>query len=207
MLKSVYENGGFYIGRYEAGTETARFSATDKLTDAVIQIDKYPYIFVKCSEAQEKSKELATGGKQASLMFGIQWDLVLKFIEEKGIALGETKTERQNAIKTNSEKWGNYKNVAFEVKRGLYTATPETYASWDNASNYTKPTSAVLLTTGATERNKILNIYDLAGNVWEWTLEFGVETYGSNRSCIFRGGTYYGVSNSYPAYYAFGPRK
>ena len=24
MLKSVYENGGFYIGKYEVGTETLR---------------------------------------------------------------------------------------------------------------------------------------------------------------------------------------
>ena len=29
MLKSVYENGGFYIGRYEVGTQTARFAVTN----------------------------------------------------------------------------------------------------------------------------------------------------------------------------------
>ncbi len=30
---------------------------------------------------------------------------------------------------------------------------------------------SILLTTGATERNSSKNIYDVAGNVFEWTTE------------------------------------
>ena len=37
MLKSVYENGGFYIGKYEAGTETLRTSKDAPLTTPVIK--------------------------------------------------------------------------------------------------------------------------------------------------------------------------
>ena len=35
MLKSLYENGGFYIGKYETGIETARGNKNDALTTAV----------------------------------------------------------------------------------------------------------------------------------------------------------------------------
>ena len=43
------------------------------------------------------------------------------------------------------------------------------------------------LTTGATERNKAKNIYDLAGNVWEWTLE---NSGYSSAPCRSRGGDF-----------------
>ena len=196
MLKSVYEKGGFYIGRYEVGTETARVSKTDALTTPLIQRDKYPYNFVTCSQAQTLAKQLATGGKQGSLMFGIQWDLVLKHIEEK-----EVKTQAE--LKINSSSWGNYRNVSFDIKReqGLYTTSPDTSGSWNTTSNYTKPSSGVLLTTGATDRNSALGIYDLAGNVYEWTLEYSTRTYGP---CASRGGVYYSNGSGYPASYRDG---
>lgn len=180
MLSSVFENGGFYIGRYEVGTDTARFKKADALTKPLIQRDKYPYNFVTCSQAQTLAKQLSTEGKQASLMFGIQWDLVLKFIEEKG-------AKTQDELKKDSSSWGNYENVSFDVNReqGLYTTSPDTSGSWNTTSNYTKPTSKVLLTTGATDRNSALGIYDLAGNVCEWTLENSTRT---NYPCASRGG-------------------
>ena len=179
MLKSVYENGGFYIGRYELGTDTARYVVNDALTTPLIQRDKYPYNFVTCRQAQTLAKQLSTGGKQGSLMFGVQWNLVLKYIEEKG---AKTQTE----LKTDSSSWGNYNNVTFAVNRGEYTTQPETKDSWETANNYTKPTSEILLTTGATDRNSVLGIYDLAGNVWEWTLE----TYLQNRRTMCLCGRY-----------------
>ena len=182
MLKSVYENGGFYIGRYEVGTDSARVSASDTLTKVLIQRDKYPYNFVTSRQAQTLAKQLSIGGKQSSLMFGIQWDLVLKFIEEKG-------AKAQEELKTDSSSWGNYSNVSFEVKReqGLYTTSPSTLTSWNITSNYIKPSSAVLLTTGASDRNCILGIYDLAGNLEEWTLEYSG---GGAYPCVSRGGYY-----------------
>ncbi len=188
MLKSVYENGGFYIGRYEVGTDTARFAKSDDLTTPLIQIDKYPYSFVTCRQAQSLAKQLTTGGKQASLMFGIQWDLVMKYIEEKG---GKTQAE----LKSDSSSWGNYKNVTFVVNRGEYITEATTNGLWKLVNNYTKPSLAILLTTGATDRNIVLGIYDLAGNVLEWTLERNITT---DASCANRGGSCYDVSD-YPA--------
>ncbi len=184
MLKSVFENGGFYIGRYETGSVTPRISVSDRLTTPVIQRDVYPYNFVTCRQAQEKATEVATGGRTSSLMFGIQWDLVMKFIEVKG-------AKTQDELKTNSGSWGNCYDVTFEITRGMYTTSPSTSGSWNQVmatNQYTKPTSkSILLTTGSTERNSVLAIYDLAGNVWEWTLE---RASSISDPCTTRGGGY-----------------
>ena len=190
MLKSVYENGGFYIGKYEVGTETVRTSEGEALTTPLIQRDKYPYNWITCSQAQTLSKQLSTGGKRGSLMFGIQWDLVLKFIEEKG-----AKTQAQ--IKTDSTAWGNYYNANFIIEKGKYsTDFGKTYT--EVVGSYSKASSEVLLTTGATERNSALGIYDIAGNVWEWTLE---KSNSTDFLCGVRGGKYSHYGHYYPAFY------
>lgn len=57
-------------------------------------------------------------------------------------------------------------NAIFDITKGKY--------SIDNGVNYTDvigiytrtASTKVLLTTGVSERNKALNIYDLAGNIY-----------------------------------------
>ena len=193
MLKSVYENGGFYIGKYEVGTDTVRTSSSAEPSTPVIKEGAYPYNYVTNKQAQEKSKELATGGRTSSLMFGIQWDLVLKHIETKQ---GKTQAE----LKNDSTTWGNYFNVTFEITKGKYsTDYGKTFTPVEG--KYTKPASSVLLTTGATERNSVLNIYDLAGNECEWTLEKSTYTRGTS---VYRGGYFYSSGSYYPASYRYG---
>ena len=188
MLKSVYENGGFYIGKYEVGTETLRTAKDAPLTTPVIKEGAYPYNYVTNKQAQEKSKELATGGRTSSLMFGIQWDLVLKHIETKQ---GKTQSE----LIDNSTTWGNYNNATFEITKGKYSEDDgDTFT--EVTGTYTKPASReVLLTTGATERNSVLNIYDLAGNEFEWTLEKNTDTY---YPIVSRGGNYIYIGSLFP---------
>jgi len=188
MLKSVYENGGFYIGKYEVGTETLRTSSSAAPSTPVIKEGAYPYNYVTNKQAQEKSKELATGGRTSSLMFGIQWDLVLKHIENKQ---GKTQEE----LKDNSTTWGNYNNATFEITKGKYS-TDGGEIFTEVKGTYTKSASSVLLTTGATERNSVLNIYDLAGNGWEWTLEKSPNTNGPS---VFRGGSCDNSGSRFPA--------
>ena len=195
MLKSVYENGGFYIGKYEVGIgeETYRNYGTDYSTEhpidetPVIQQDKYVYNWVRCSQAQELSESLAVGGKTSSLMFGIQWDLVLAYLEANGVS--------ENDLKVNSGSWGNYSNEAFDITRGKYSTYYGVKYTTVNGT-YPKPKSSVLLTTGATERNSKMNIYDLAGNVLEWTLEKSTLT---DFPCAYRGGSYDDFGSGYPA--------
>ena len=117
----------------------------------------------------------------------------MEFIEVKG-------AKTQAELKTDSSSWGNYRYASFDVKReqGLYTTAPNTKASWDTTKDYTKPGSSVLLTTGATDRNCAFGIYDLAGNLYEWTLERANSTtitYVSDLS-IMRGSYYSDGSGS-----------
>ena len=184
MLKSVYENGGFYIGRYEVGSFDNPVTSSDNTRKPVIQQGAYPYNYVTCSEAQKLSNDLSIGEKTSSLMFGIQWDLVLKYLETKGVPESE--------LKTNSGSWGNYRNSEFLVPKGnKYTIYVDSrFEGWLIAENdynkllYDTTGDGVLLSTGATKRNSKMNIYDLAGNLWEWTLEKSLST---NSPCAGRG--------------------
>ena len=173
MLNSIKNNGGFWIGQYEAGIEETGLPRTaegEATQTPVMQEGAYPYNYVTCSQAQERASTLSAGNYTSSLMFGIQWDLVCKFIETNATNPGSTVDTIQKAIKNNSKDWGNYYDANFDITKGKYSEDyGDTYTAV--SGTYTKGSKSVLLTTGATERNSLLNIYDFAGNVNEWTLE------------------------------------
>jgi len=189
MLKSVYTYGGFWIGRYETGIEgsiddvsKARATHTDieigTSPKAISQKDAIPYNNIYCSEAQMLAKEMTPNSNYtSSLMFGIQWDLVCKFLEAKT-------TLEISDINLNSSAWGNYDNVTRTItsNKAKQRGTPWT------AITGTKPAGAVLLTTGASEETNKMNIYDFAGNEYEWTLEHS--TINEGNPCARRGGSY-----------------
>jgi len=123
-------------------------------------------------------------------MFGIQWDLVCKFLEVKG------KLTTAN-INSDSITWGNYSNVTRIISSDKAKQSTDYGNTW-TAITGTKPASIVLLTTGTSEETNKMNIYDFAGNEWEWTLE---QSSNSNNPCAYRGGSYYGFGSDYPASY------
>ena len=211
MLKSVYTNGGFWIGRYEAGTTSPRGKINDPIEGlkAESKQDLYPITYVKCSQAQTlASKASSNASVSSSLMFGIQWDLVLRFLSNKGV---ETKF-----LIDNSENWGNYKleyplnqSTAHGYK-GIYASNKLTWSAIENEYTH-NGTDSIALSTGATERNKKKNIYDLAGNMYEFTLEHAIYVLlynGANISfpCANRGGGFndsiINNSASYRNYYS-----
>ncbi len=185
MIKSVYQRGGFWIGRYEIGdenatsTNTGRTSSTGTGNTPLIKANKIPYNYITCSQAESLAETFAPRGCTSSLMFGVQWDLVLKYLETKGVS--------QADLKTDSTSWGNYYGASFVVTNINAKYSTDNGANWTSVptAGYTKPTGSVLLTTGADARNIKMNIYDLAGNVWEWTLE---NTPDSWMPCNMRGG-------------------
>ena len=204
MLKSVYENEGFWVGQYEVGYEqgvgqdyrtydgdNANSEEHPTNEKPVIKANAYPYNWVRCSQAQNLASSMSSAKCNSSLMFGIQWDLMLEFIKEKG---GKTQEE----LTENSSNWGNYKNASFDVTKGKYS-TDDGQTFTEVTGSYTKPaitdsnTSGILLTTGATKRNSVLNIYDIAGNVWEWTLNNHHITNRAN--CVFVGGSFVDKGN------------
>ena len=227
MLKSVYENGGFWIGRYEAGITTNRTSKNEEITaeplskQGTVENPVYPYTYVTCSQAQTIASKLSTGKSYtSSLMFGVQWDLVLKHIEVKEGTDATKLAEIQKALRSDSTSWGNYRNASFKINRGKYAKDGALSGKWNNYNTalancvtYANGTStkvsassssdSILLTTGASDACKKMNIYDLAGNVWEWTLEYTALT---DYPCVFRGGAYTNTGASDPASYNMGNR-
>ena len=204
MLKSVYQHGGFWIGRYEIGIDenTTRSFGRDYSTEhstigqtPVIKANKVPYNWIRCSQAESLAETFAPSVYTSSLMFGVQWDLVLKYLETKGTA--------QADLKTDSTNWGNYSNATgFTIKNTNAKYSTDDGANWIAVSTegYPKPSIGVLLTTGADSRNSKQNIYDLAGNVWEWTLEY---TSDSSSPGACHGGTYSYPGSDYPASFRY----
>ena len=66
--------------------------------------------------------------------------------------------------------------------------------SWGNYSNNTETGHGSRQSTGYSENWKANNIYDLAGNVWEWTME----TYYTDHR-VYRGGSYSSNGSYSPA--------
>ena len=163
MLASVYENGGFYVGRYEAGISEFRTSNENEPTEVPSsKQNMFPYTNITRTEAKKLAEKVNSGGYTSSLMFGIQWDLMLAFMQNKGGV-------DVSALTTDSTNIGNYRNNKWSITNDK--AQYSTDGTWNNGS-YTKgEEGAVLLTTGASDSFAKMNIYDVAGNVSEWTLE------------------------------------
>ena len=222
MLKSVYENGGFYVGRYEAGIIENRTGEPGTNSDGKYTIegmpaplskaDAYPYTWVTRTQAQNLAQNVNSGTKASSLMFGIQWDLVLAFMSKDKAKITSTEI-----LTKDSTTIGNYMNSAFQLSQtGKYAICLNYVANskWNTSTTVTAnfvdasrkkivqslEGNGILVTTGTSEQNKVMNMYDIAGNVVEWTLENSSPTYAP---CVYRGGGYdnIGSSRSSSSYY------
>ena len=162
MLESVYENEGFWIGRYEAGIEgeNSRTLHTDIATsgNAVIKQNKIPYNYITRDEVQKLASEMNYDGATSSLIFGIQWDLALKYIETK-------KATATNNLTTNSTKIGNHKNNLWNITNKSAKYSKDAGSTYLPCPYEKKEEEGVLLTTGADESFSLMNIYDIAGNI------------------------------------------
>ncbi len=154
MVTSVTNNKGFYVARYEA-------SANSDSTKAQSKRGATTWTNISQTDAITKSANY-NSTLHSHLMYGIEWDSILNWL--KGNATiskdGQNTTMELADLQTNSCSWGNY-------------AT-----STGNAST----NSGLKQTTGTSEYWKANNIYDLAGNVWEWTQE--KYSTGTSRSCL-----------------------
>ena len=203
MLKSVYENGGFYVGRYEAGIAENRTSDGPTNSDGkytiegmptpVTKADAYPYTWVTRTQAQNLASNVNSGTKTSSLMFGVQWDLVLAFMSKDTAKITDT-----SILTSESTTIGNYKDNLWTIKNANAKYSTNSGSTFTACPNPFKKESysSILLTTGADSSFSVQNIYDIAGNVLEWTLE---NTSNASDSCAGRGGYFYNTGSVYPA--------
>ena len=113
------------------------------------------------------------------MIWGIQWDETLKWLIDTG-------EKTYSEVGKDSISWGNYCNNSFTY----YTNTSKSVAT--KASNsYTK------IPSGAYEGANANNIFDLAGNVCDCTLESDISKTGNYR--YIRGGNYSSYGFSGPA--------
>ena len=127
---------------------------------------------------------------QSGLITGSQWDAMCNFIGWN-IADGDCRS------------WGNYGNVKSKTYSSLTHAT-DIRSDWFTENNVQKKddyTNRWIFPTGTfvNDSNKNTaqkNIFDVAGNVWEWTTE--IPQY-SEANAVFRGGCAYDDGSVYVA--------
>ena len=177
MYASVERNGGFYVGRYEAGTTSERTEESKITNDVVVKQGAYVYNFIGWSNSNDMTNDVGGAVELArnfdtennytsvtsTLIYGVQWDAIMAWIEPRY-------KDTSNAEELLAEK--NF--VADSTGKGNY----------DEDAN-TNPWKGQVTTTGASEAYAVNNVYDLAGNVYEWTME----SYDTN-SRVSRGGGY-----------------
>ena len=175
---SVSTYKGFYIGRYEAGDKESTVAKTlrnsnDVTKTVTIKANQAPYNYVTRTQAVSLAEGFATkqGYKaKTKLVSSYAWDTTIAFLQKVNSDYG------------NSSEEGNYKDTTFS------------YTDITGASKTKEKNSSVLVPTGQT--TPVCNIYDMGGNVWEWTTESCSST---GYSCARRGGYYGDLFATLPA--------
>ena len=168
MVTSVNKHKGFFVARYEASANSTSNKAQSKRGATA-------WTNISQTDAITKSANY-NSTLHSHLIYGIEWDSILNWLNGNATisssSNGQTKTMELADIQTNSYSWGNYSN-----------------STGDAATNKGSPQ-----TTGKSEYWKANNIYDLAGNIREWTQE----KYSTGTIRAFRGGNYFNVGDNSP---------
>ncbi len=152
----IVKYGGFYIGRYEAGIPKGDTSPSNKIGIPVSKKDATVWTDIDYTNSKASAESMISNEYvQTGLLTGKAWDTTCHWIE------GSLKSINELASLKDSRYYGNYNNSLSPAN--------------ENSGKRT---------AGFNENWKVKNIYDLAGNVWEWTSA----TYGSG--FIDRGGSY-----------------
>ena len=176
----VGSNGTSYDAKEEYYKDILGFSSKEKMAEAfvadynemIVSIGKYGGFYIGRYELSEsgvkkdqptltktnwynlykKCTELQASDKvKTQMIWGCQWDVTMNWLISSG-------AKTSDEVNKNSSTWGNYNN-------------------YNTANNYTEGTTGYeknagsLQNTGSSENWKANNIYDLAGNCYEWTQE------------------------------------
>ena len=180
MIYSVEKYGGFYIGRYETGDLSQEQVVVQK-GNTDINYTTWYNAYEKCKTLSDNNNNIETG-----LIWGNQWDRTLMWLMECN-AKDETTGKSKEEVISDSTSWGNYSNSTFTY----------TNSSGVTATKYFR--SSTRIPTGSTEYTKANNIYDLAGNVCEWTMEANDAS-----ARVYRGGNFSYNGTATASYRYFG---
>ena len=152
---SVTTNGGYYIGRYEARTTTARSSKDDVLTQITEKGTDSVYNYVTQKQAAEQAQNMYNSNKFTSdLMNSYAWDTATLFLQTCGKEKYSRKTSVNSLLAgkgTNASDYtGTRDNVCnvYDMASNVYEWTTETSdhsnlpcvyrgGGYDSSNNYT----------------------------------------------------------------------
>ena len=178
IIESIKKYGGFYIGRYETGGLNG--TAVVRKMDTNIANQNWYTMYKKCLTLKGTNTDVKT-----SMIFGNLWDEALEWLIKSGATISDGTTLTYQLMK-NSTTWGNYYNATFNY----IAANAETPLMTETKAQST----STRIPAGSAEYTKANNVYDMAGNVWDWTTETHSTVYR-----VFRGGDYNYDGNYYPA--------
>lgn len=164
-IKSIKTYGGFYIGRYETAIQDNEAIIQKMKKDVTYQ--SWGMMYQKTQKIKEENDNVIT-----SMIWSSLWDHTIQWFIN-------TKAQTYETV-CDSTSWGNYLNTSFEYYTDI-DANKSTKQEGDNKSG--------VIPSGASDYTKSNNIYDMAGNVSEFTLG----SYGY--SFCYRGG-YFTTNNS-----------
>ena len=133
--KSVTTNGGYYIGRYEARTTTARNSKDDTLTQITEKGTDQVYNYVTQIQAASQAQNMYdnTHPFTSDLMNSYAWDTATLFLQSCGTS-GTTnnKYSRKNSLNKSLSQTGTTADKqcnVFDMASNVREWTTETYRS------------------------------------------------------------------------------
>lgn len=183
IMESIKKYGGFYIGRYETGGLSSTAVINKMNTD--IGSQTWYTMYRKCLTLKGNNNNITT-----MMITGSLWDETLDWIVSSGATNSEGTALTYQLVGSNSTTFGNYYNATFNyiAKDAEMPTATETKAISTNTR----------IPAGSAEYTKINNIYDMAGNVYDWT----TEAY-STVSRVYRGGYYNSYGYNYPMAYRY----
>lgn len=169
MVKKVEEKGGFWVGRYEtssmSNSTTENYIASNRIqvsskrntTNGLVGVTWY-----KMYAQQKIYSELALESKTtSSMIWGSQYDQIMIWMKEEKSS--DQAPSRGKYYVTNGAGKGNYGTIS-GVKNDVYSG---------------------IAPTGSQDPYSTKNIFDLAGNVYEWSLEACNTYYRTRRGGYF----------------------
>lgn len=163
MTSNINKYGGFYIAKHEASNNGSGKGQS--------KADVVPWVNINWTTSKAKAESMDsdwgwnTSVVESYLCYSSHWDTVIQWlIDSRAKTLAEI---------NDSGTWGNCYDTTFTYGLGL-TKTLNTSTLINTG-----------ITTNPLNRHMAKGMYDLAGNVWEWSMEnFGTTQY------VIRGGSY-----------------
>ena len=194
-IDQITRFGGFYLARFQSGIPSALNAALTTANSMyrnvagtpAVKAGMVPWNYIDYTNAKNNAMNMGinlgydANSVRTGLVTGTQWDVTMKWLQNAGIN-----------VTTDVTGWGNY-FTAPVTEITQYSTDGGAY--WNTVASTTKATNmGWLLRSGHTDFTRRNNIYDLAGNTWEWTSEKNTSGY-----YMQRGGAY-ASGQSYSAY-------